>query len=200
MFVHELAELIFPSRCIACGLLGPSICAQCRSGWNPHIYRQTVGDIPTYSSVTYSPIAQKVILASKENSLKEADRLVVEALMKSLSYLKRERGLALLVPIPARTSSRRRRGRDYILDLVKQLDVDSVELLSVVKHVRDQSTLNHDRRATNLDHAFEARRCEVGEVILIDDIVTTGATLLEAQRALQRRGIAVKGAITACMA
>lgn len=200
MFSHELAELIFPTRCIACGVLGISICSDCRSGWNPHIYRRVVGSFYSYSSIPYSTIAQKVILASKENSLKEADRLVVEALEKSLFYFYRERGRAPLVPIPARKGSLRRRGRDYILELTKLMNVESIQLLSVTRSVRDQSALPHHKRGENVHHAFKAIHCDVGEVILIDDIVTSGATLLEAQRALQRRGVAVKGAITACMA
>ena len=52
----------------------------------------------------------------------------------------------------------------------------------------------------NLDSAFRVSAIPSGDVILIDDIVTSGATLLEAKRAFQRRGITVKGAITAAMA
>jgi predicted amidophosphoribosyltransferase len=37
------------------------------------------------------------------------------------------------------------------------------------------------------------------DVILVDDLLTTGATLLEARRALEVRGIRVIAAITACL-
>ena len=200
MLYEELSELLFPSRCLSCGAVGTSICSLCRSKWNPHIYRRNIQGFWVYSSIPYSPTAQKIILGAKEAGYKAADNLVIEAMMKSLYFFTKERGDGVLVPIPSRKNARRVRGRDFIGHLALQLNYASENALVIHKSVRDQSRLTHDQRMKNLDSAFRVSEIPSGDVILIDDIVTSGATLLEAKRAFQRRGITVKGAITAAMA
>ncbi|MEY4035622.1 MAG: hypothetical protein RLZZ311_799, partial [Actinomycetota bacterium] len=64
----------------------------------------------------------------------------------------------------------------------------------------DQSSLNARARMENLEGALVALRYLSGKVILIDDLVTTGATLHEAARALREKGIEVTAAVTACVA
>jgi predicted amidophosphoribosyltransferase len=63
--------------------------------------------------------------------------------------------------------------------------------------------LNSSQRATNLSGAFsvpESLGNTGGKVIVIDDLITTGATLTEAIRALRTAGFAVLGAVTTCTA
>lgn len=200
MSLAELTELIFPSRCIGCRALGLSLCSRCRRYWNPHIYRRAVSGLMIYSAIEYSPIAQKVVLGAKESGYRICDDLIVEALKYSLKYFSREIGNATLVPIPSKQSAQRKRGRDFIAAMTSQIDAANQSALRVSKRVRDQSQLSVDQRARNVQGAFEVISVPIGDVILIDDIVTSGATLLEARRAFARRGVRVKGAITAVMA
>jgi len=197
---EELNQLLFPSRCMSCSALGPSICSRCRSNWNPHIYRRTYDNLRVYSSIRYSPTAQKIILGAKESGLRECDHLIIDALRKSLTYFLRERGAGLLVPIPSRSDAKRKRGRDFISELTLQLELPTEPALTLSKKVRDHSRLSHEDRGKNIAGAMRAHTHAASEVILVDDVVTSGSTLLEAKRAFQRRGIPVKGAITAVMA
>lgn len=153
-----------------------------------------------YSSIRYSPTAQKIILGAKETGLKACDDLVLTALQTSLQYFVRELGDGVLVPIPSRPTARRKRARDFISDLVSRMEYPSKQLLEIQRYVRDQSRLTHNQRVANLAGVFSSQIFLSGEVILIDDVVTSGSTLLEAKRALMRRGIVVKGAVTAVMA
>ena len=68
--------------------------------------------------------------------------------------------------------------------------------------MRDQSGLHLEERWNNLEQAFVVEREHGlgGRVLLIDDLVTTGATLCEAARALRYAGIEVVGAVTAALA
>jgi predicted amidophosphoribosyltransferase len=70
------------------------------------------------------------------------------------------------------------------------------------RKVRDQSGLHLQERWNNLEGAFvvEKEHGLRGNVVLIDDLVTTGATLCEAARALRYAGIQVIGAVTAAVA
>jgi hypothetical protein len=103
--LQALSELMFPSRCLGCRQLGIGICSTCRASWHPHIYRSSIAadgfSFPVYSAVTYSLVAQKVLLGAKESALHDADRLILQALSHSLAYFYSEVGIADLVPIPS---------------------------------------------------------------------------------------------------
>jgi predicted amidophosphoribosyltransferase len=66
--------------------------------------------------------------------------------------------------------------------------------------VRDQSSLAAHDRFVNISGALTSLRYLSGKAILIDDLVTTGATIYEAARALREKGIEVAAAVTACVA
>lgn len=182
--------------------------------WHPHIYRTQVSShvntFPVYSAVEYSSVAARVLLGSKESGLSDADQLIVQALTHSLSYLYGEIGTADLVPVPSRKMATRKRGRDFIsvhtAELAKSHDVSSVLIRPLLRHIRsvkDQSSLNAMERQSNLDGSLacmkKAERAGI-PVIIVDDVITTGATLREAGRALHAGGFTVIGAVTACVA
>ena len=69
--------------------------------------------------------------------------------------------------------------------------------LRFVKVVLDQSGLSIEQRKSNLSGSMQASRDVLGQrVILLDDVVTTGATLLEAARAIAAAGGEVVGFLT----
>ena len=160
-----------------------------------------------YSSVAYSLVAQKVLLGAKESALHDADLLIHQALSHSLSYFYSEIGIADLVPIPSRKSNTRKRGRDFILEQTNAISGSpQVQVRAILSHsrkVKDQTTLNSRARERNLSQSMSCANLEDSSnipLILIDDLVTSGATLREAGRALHRGGYRVIGAVTACVA
>lgn len=205
--IRSLQEILFPSRCLGCGLLGLEICSSCRRDWHPHIYRKwadaSVG-FPIYSAIIYSPTASKVLLAAKENNLAIADQLILKALSHALDYFQKEIRGDLLVPIPSRKTVARSRGRQFITALGTQLSKKSelpiFENLQHHRRVRDQSSLDAKSRARNVEGSMKTLNYLSGRAIVIDDLVTTGATLHEAVRALREAGIQVAGCVTACVA
>jgi predicted amidophosphoribosyltransferase len=100
----------------------------------------------------------------------------------------------------------RRRGHDPLRGLVeaavRRLRADGVPLTMVDAlrqrgRVADQAGLTAGRRAANLRGAIEARADVAGRrVVLVDDVVTTGASLTEAARALRAAGADITGAAT----
>ena len=162
-----------------------------------------------YSAVRYSPVAKRIILSAKENGIKAADELIIEALRHSLHLLLRDFELGILVPAPSRKSSNRKRGRDFLSEITHSIaqseSLESMDLLIHARKVRDQSGLSAHDRSENIYQALAINRNKLpglgvdADVILVDDLLTTGATLLEARRALKVRGIRVIAAITACL-
>jgi predicted amidophosphoribosyltransferase len=106
----------------------------------------------------------------------------------------------VLIPVPSRRAAARQRGGDHVLRLARlvarhsQLPVSRV--LSVSPAVADSAGLSTAARAANLAHRMRAAPPERHqlEAVLLDDIVTTGATLAEAGRALTEAGWRVLGA------
>jgi predicted amidophosphoribosyltransferase len=203
----ELSQLIFPSRCLGCRVLGPSICSVCRSSWHPHYYKTKFDSLTVHSALIYTPTASKIILAAKESGLKGADELIIEAIIHALVKAVPDTTLFRLVPVPSSKASQRRRGRSFVVDLVSQISqrtgIPMIDCLQLSRRVLDQSGLHRDERASNLAGAFSLNSSARGELILIDDVVTTGATLREAARAVNSQGFQAVGsviAITACVA
>ena len=205
----DLKYLLFPTRCFGCRELGYSICSQCRRLWNPHLFQSRVSDVAVYSAISYSPVAKNILLAAKEQSIKSADQLVHIALGSSLQELFQKHSSCALVPIPSGRSSNRRRGRDFICEMAISVAKDfGVAVLPLLEHrrvIRDQSNLNIAGRRENLAMALsikpEFHGIYSGEsVVILDDLVTTGATINEANRALTRGGFKVQAAATACVA
>ena len=203
----ELSQLIFPSRCFGCHALGPSICSVCRSSWHPHYYKTTMDRLTVHSALLYTPTASKIILAAKESGLKGADELLIDAITHVLVKAIPRNSLSRLVPVPSSKVAQRRRGRSFVVDLVSQIsertDIPMIDCLQLSRRVRDQSGLHRDARAANLAGAFSLSSRVRGELILVDDVFTTGATLREAVRAVNSQGFQAVGsvtAITACVA
>ena len=207
--MSDLKYLLFPTRCFGCRDLGYSICSNCRKLWNPHIYRSTIVDLAVYSAVPYSPVAKNILLAAKEQSIKSADQLVRSAMAASLQVLFQKYPNSALVPIPSAPASNRRRGRDFINEMAifvaKDMGVGVLQLLEQQRLVRDQSKLNIASRRENLAMALSIKPQLRGNyssesVVILDDLVTTGSTINEANRALTKAGFKVQAAATACVA
>ena len=207
--LSELSQLIFPTRCYGCNSLGINICTNCKREWIPHYYKTHVNLVNVHSAVLYTPTASKIILAAKENGLKGADDLLIAAIVHVLSKATLNEGCCSLIPIPSSKQSQRRRGRSFVVDLTKaiseQTGIAVNDCLQVSRRVSDQSGLTRVQRSSNMHGAFSIKPGAIlrGDAILIDDVVTTGATLREAARALNSQGFHAFGsvcAVTACVA
>jgi predicted amidophosphoribosyltransferase len=208
-FLVELNTLLFPVRCYGCRDLGFAICSNCRKHWNPHIYQSQIADLPVYSAIPYSAVARNILLAAKEESQKSADQLIIRALSKSLETLFKNIPVCAIVPIPSQPSANRRRGRDFVseisISVARECGVAVLPMLHHQRVIRDQSKLNIAARRENLAMALAIKSEYAGnypaeKVVILDDLITTGATIKEAIRALTKGGFLVQAAATACVA
>ena len=163
-------------------------------------------DIKVHSAILYSPTASKIILAAKENGLRGADLLLVDAIVHVLKRANFDSLNVRLVPIPSSRSNSRRRGRNFMSNLCNEVslrtDIPISPVLEIARKVKDQSGLSAKARAVNMQGAFTIASGVYprGDLILIDDVVTTGATVAEAARALNSHGFHLLGSVTACVA
>lgn len=199
-----LQELLFPLYCHGCGVLGQSLCSHCKNSYEIREYLSRVGTVPTFSAVAYNSVARRVLLASKEDGVRSADDLIVGALEHSLRHaLRKTDKTPVLVPVPSSSQAVRKRGRDFLGEISERVsDVVGLPIQSLLQHnrrVKDQTLLGASARYKNLEGALvlKKRPIRIHEVFLIDDLVTTGATLNEAVKTLEMSGFRVIGAVTA---
>jgi predicted amidophosphoribosyltransferase len=208
-FFQSLNQIIFPTRCISCRQLGEILCNHCKTSWTPSAYYRKLPGSPglsLYSAIEYSDVAARVILAAKESQIKSADYLVANAINHSLCQWLKTDWVDTLIPIPSRRSAARKRGRQFMEEIAHMVSRTSgISVASPLQHsrlVRDQSGLGYEQRRNNLYGALVVTGNPegLGRALLVDDLVTTGATLNEAARALRYAGIEVIGAVTAAIA
>lgn len=195
------------------------MCELCSAHWRlkPRVHQ--IDGMRVASSLTYNSATAKIVLPAKEDRNRAAQRLLAHSLLSSINVWKTEINLekVVFVPIPSTKQAIRRRGESFLHPILRfaakefeqnsQVSFKWQEMLIHQKRVKDQAVLDPKQRMKNLESAFALRdrreleiNVRVGEtqVILIDDVVTTGATLLSATKALRERNMTVLGAVTAC--
>ena len=210
--LRSLKELLFPLSCLGCAAIDYWLCPTCQSDWQVNTRKTLIGGKPLYFKVDYSVNTSAVILAAKENNNHFARDLLARSISKSILYAVADLAITdeiYLVTIPSSRSAIRRRGRDHIeevaIEVQNYLELKSIKsyvlhLLSQRKNMKDQSGLNSRQRMQNTYGMFKVTSCEnpQGAIFLIDDLVTTGASIMEGIRALFEAKITVTAAITAC--
>lgn len=134
------------------------------------------------------------------------------AVLHLLAHARAPSGPLALVPMPSRPAAVRQRGLDTTRVLARQLArrarrdghrLPARPVLRLVRRVADSTGLDAAGRRANLtgaigvpDRVAERWRRDGHAVVLCDDLVTTGASLVEATRALRAVGVPVVGAVT----
>ena len=110
---------------------------------------------------------------------------------------------AVLVAIPTSPAKIRSRRFDTVGLLCAELAKlgnkrEVLAALRLVRGVQDQVGLSEKQRSRNLSHAFAGTQSLVQNVVVVDDVITTGATLREAKRALVIAGAPHVSAVVLC--
>jgi predicted amidophosphoribosyltransferase len=212
-----LLDLVLGSTCVVCARPGRVLCTRCRASlprqpydcWPcptpPGLVRPTaVGE--------YAGPLKLLVNAHKEQHRFALARPLGDLLAASALAHVREPDKAgsplLLVPVPSRARVVRQRGHDPLLRIAtraaSRLRVLGVpakvsRLLRTVRATADQAGLGMRERALNLSSSMACagdcmlRATPGTRLVVVDDVITTGATVREAQRALEEQGLGVLG-------
>lgn len=158
---------------------------------------RTVGDLEVRSAVAFDGVAARVVRAFKEDGrtmlARPLGRALAAAVIRSDGVMWSD---AVVVPVPSSRAAFRRRGYAVAELLARRAGLSPRMLLLPARAAADQRGLRRDERARNVAHTMRARHAEGLRAVVVDDVVTTGATLREAARALTAAGATVVGAAT----
>jgi predicted amidophosphoribosyltransferase len=210
-------DLVLGSACVGCGAAGRVLCPRCWAALPRRGQVAWPSPTPPGLAVPYAAGAYDGLLKSLVNEHKEhavfglaapLGQVLGDVVHEVVSDLRgRPAGPLLLVPVPSRGAVVRDRGHDPLLRVTRQatgrlrrhgIPATVQRLLSTSRRVRDQSTLGATARAANLAGSMRSRTGRIGSVtsadalvVVVDDVLTTGATAREAQRALEEAGVPV---------
>jgi len=177
--------------CRRCALVLPEfveLCGRCQQKLPP--FQRAWAAFP------FQPPIDSLIRRFKFEGSLTAGRVLAELAAERFALQRADRP-QLLVPVPLNWRRLWRRGFNQseliCRDLSRQLDgLPWARLLQRTRATPRQSDLPADKRGGNVRGAFAVREMPTGlkHVALVDDVMTTGATLAECARVLKRAGVA----------
>ncbi|MGW4205712.1 ComF family protein [Streptomyces sp. NPDC004726] len=209
---QEICGLVLPAACGGCGAPRTPLCEKCAHELYGSAARRTrpvpepAGLPAVHAAAPYADAVRAVLLAHKERGALGLARplgvALAGAVRAAVPPVGRAAGPLLLVPVPSARRVVRARGHDaarrIALAAAGELrrtgtEARALPVLRQWREVVDQSGLTARERTENLAGALRAvagadRLLESGRVVLVDDLMTTGASLAEAARAVREAG------------
>jgi ComF family protein len=215
-------DLALPAACAGCGREGPPLCETCRPSLDARI--DVSAGVPIgLPSETPPPLLQLEWCAPFVGTVRRAlhqlkysgERRLARPLGQAVArrWAVAGAGGDLLVPVPVHPDRARRRGYDQAVLIAmvaaEELHLPAAPILRRARATAAQFDLDRTSRASNVDGAFELVARPDGHasgsvgaplagrwVVLVDDVVTTGATLSACARPLLAAGAMGVSAVT----
>ena len=184
MIKDLILDVLFPKKCIACGKEGKYVCKDCE------LYML---DVPKTAGLTvlweYNGIVKELVHRIKFNGEYE----IIKELLDKKGFEIAEDAVITYVPMHVRKQKKRGFNQAEIIamEIGKKSNKPVIKMLEKVRQTKDQASLNKEERLKNLKNTF----CFCGRpglpqnVVLVDDVYTSGATMQECCRTLRNGGI-----------
>ncbi len=202
--LDTILDIFFPINCLNCGKAGSELCGECLIDCR-EAERETEGWIFPIFDYRHPPI-KKAIWLLKYKGKKRLAKIFAEILygrileeLSDLSVMENFRD-SVLIPIPLSKKRKRERGfnqaelvcRELVeLDKNENFKINITALERVVDGKHQAHIENRAERLENIVGSFVVKHTEQiknRNIILIDDVTTTGATLSEAKKVLKNSG------------
>ena len=192
----NLLDSVFDTRCVACGEWGTVACDRCVHQWTAEPLRTTTErGVPLVALGDYRGGLRSVILAAKHRGAHAIIRRLGAPLRAAILPF----GDAVVVPMPSSRSGYRARGYGLSVVMARATGLSIADCL-VLDDAGSQRGRHRDERQVRTMH-LASRRPSVGSrVVIVDDVVTTGASVDAAIAACHKSGLRVVGVVVVASA
>ena len=190
--LEALLDIIYPydNKCIICGVEGfLGICSKCKSEIK-RVHQQE--EIMAYGY--YGGVLKKLILNLKYHKSFIAGKVLADLLCQII--IEKKLSIDCISYVPISKDSLKKRGFNQCSVLAKNissiLDIPVIDCLVKVKETKEQKLLGKEERMKNILDAFEIKNKEKlfkKNILLIDDVYTTGATINECKKNIEKCNI-----------
>ncbi|GAB1815790.1 ComF family protein [Mycobacterium sp. MUNTM1] len=206
-----MLDLFLPAECGGCGAPSTRWCDACAGELSvaadqPHVVNPRIDPgVPVFALGRYANARRRAILALKEQGRADLVDPLAHALAVGVHRLLWWGIVATpltVVPAPTRRSAARRRGGDPVARVARAAvarhpDITVAPALRFKALTRDSVGLGTAARERNVAGRVVLRGAPPHtEVVVVDDIITTGATARESVRILQAAGVRVAAVLT----
>ena len=193
-------DLVLGATCAACGVPGSPLCDRCRADLEglPGLVTSRTDGLTVVACGHYQGDLARLVVAYKDRGVRSLGAQLARVGARSASARWPSGRDLVLVPVPSSPAAVRRRGYDHMRVFARLLAGELTSLgrparvlprLVRARRVDDQADLGQAERVVNQRHSMRWRgRPPTAPVIVVDDILTTGATLGEARRAIEAAG------------
>ena len=221
MLADKIVGILAPHTCIGCGKRGSVLCKSCLTSYVEPVQPRCAGckalsdDFKTctgcrrwlnltkvYVAVPYSGLGERLVHELKYEMKRDAGEAIALQL-KGIIGSSLENKNAVLCPVPTAPKRVRERGFDHSVIIAKELSrLLHVQAVRALKRVTNSRQVGATRaeRMKQMEYAFSVSKKHIQDkdVYLIDDVFTTGATLIAASKVLREAGARSVSAIVFC--
>ena len=187
---NKILAVLFPQKCLGCKKENEILCPACLEKINrPDTpYLNGVHIAANYQDT----VVKKALWLLKYHGVKQLAKPLAE-LIRERIWKKLETENWLVVPVPLSKNKLRHRGYNQAEMIAGELSGNvRADILFKKFHTKSQVEVkNKEERLANIIGSFEVRNPETirgKKIILIDDVLTTGATMREAKKVLKQAG------------
>ena len=201
-FLYNIIKIIFfHQKCTICEKFGSYLCKDCENelngSFNPVIVNTTHKDVICTSPFIYRGSIKKIIYKYKFRNQKNLFKILSPFLSLTVQKEFKDQKFDLITSVPSHISSLNERKYNQSellgLELSKKLNIPYENCLIKVRKNKIQHGLSFKERQLNVKNVYKSRKDYSNKnILLCDDIITTGATLSECVRELQKSNATVK--------
>jgi ComF family protein len=202
MQLRTLVSILAPPLCAGCGASAGRVeplCADCRRGLRTHGGVEEVLGLPTWAAFAYEGGARALVRALKfRGTAAVANTMAAQIAVAVPDDLVAE---ATLVPVPLHPARRRRRGFNQAELLARELarrrSLPVADCLARAGGRATQVGRGRSERLAGMEAAIAVRRgfAPPARALIVDDVITTGATAAACASALRDAGAEVLGEV-----
>lgn len=211
--LDKILDIIFPPVCGVCGRIDQnSLCKKCEL----QLKSQAVFGIDNYKKdyskyfdnhfyiFLYSGIIRSILLNYKFNDNAYLYKTFTNFLFKNQKFVENIKRYDIIVPVPLSKKREKTRGYNQSELIAKHISyITKIRMdkkcLKKVKNIVAQSTLNKEERQNNIAGAYvinKSKNIQNKNILIVDDIYTTGSTANECSKTLKKAGAKNIGVLT----